>query len=269
MAQDLSIARSFLAHCQSGTAAELLTDPTLCIARSGALRVAYAPFDYIETRARLVVVGITPGLTQAVNALTAAQAALCRGLPIEAALADAKLTGSFSGAIRSNLVAMLDAIGVARHLEVETTATLFAPGSTEVHFTSALRYPVFVGARNYNGTPERNYNGTPDMLTTPLLRQIVETHLAEEARALPDALWLPLGPKADAAVRHLVRIGLLEGDRVLSGLPHPSGANAERVAVFLGRKAPERASRQTNPAQLLSAFARLKAQIANLEGETA
>jgi hypothetical protein len=259
LAQDLSLAQKYLSIAGSHNAAHVLANPKLRIAQSGTVRVVYAPFDYIETRARLVVVGITPGMTQALNAMKAAQSALRQGWSLEAALAEAKLTGSFSGSLRSNLVSMLDSIGVARLLGQESTATFFEPGSTEVHFTSALRYPVFVG--------EKNYNGTPNMLTTPILKQMVETHLAEEARALPDALWLPLGPKADAAVRHLARTGVLEQKRILSGMPHPSGANAERVAVFLGRKAPELASVKTNPTSLLSAFSSLSGQISKLEGE--
>ncbi|WP_272007821.1 hypothetical protein [Roseovarius sp. ZX-A-9] len=233
----------------------------MTIAQNGALRVAYAPFDHIARKAKLVIVGITPGRVQATNALSAAQSALESGSSISEALAEAKLIGSFSGPLRANLVAMLDAIGVAEHLGVQTTAEIFHPGSQDVHFTSALRYPVLV-----NG---KNYNGAPDMLKTPLLRRMVETHLAEEARMLPDALWLPLGPRPEAALGHLARQGLLDRKKILRGLPHPSGANAERIAVFLGRKPPELASRQTNPAKLLSAFKMLMAQMASLKGASA
>lgn len=262
MDQDLTLARTMLARIPAATDLDLLGNSSLRLAQSDKISVVYAPFDHIAREARLVVVGITPGMTQAVNAITAARAALGRGLSVEAALAEAKLVASFSGgAIRNNLVAMLDAIGAARHLGAGSTAELFRPGSTAVHFTSALRYPVFVDGQNYNGTP--------DMLTTPVLRHMVETHLAEEAHLLPKALWLPLGPKAETAVTHLVRNGILPPARVLAGMPHPSGANAERVAVFLGRKDPAKVSRQTNPAPLIAAFARLTAQIANLEGAAA
>lgn len=156
---------------------------------------------------------------------------------------------------------MLDAIGVANHFGVQSTADMFRPGSTSVHFTSALRYPVFVDGRNYNGTP--------DMLATPILRKQIDTYLAEEARLLCDAIWLPLGPKAEAAVSYLADENLLDRRRILTGMPHPSGANAERVAVFLGRKRAEDASRQTNPGPLLAAFSRLKSQITAIEGESA
>jgi len=256
--QNLKIARTMLPRLAFGRADNFNTRNDLILSTDGDVRVHYAPFDYIETKARLVVVGITPGKTQAINAIEAAVHALKRGLPIEAALAEAKLVGSFSGALRCNLVAMLDAIGVSNHFELPSTDELFRPGSTDVHFTSALRYPVFVGGSNYNGTP--------DMLKTPCLRRIVDVHLSEEAAMLPNAIWLPLGPKAEAAVLHLVKSGKLSRKQVLGGMPHPSGANAERVSVFLGRKSPDRASNKTNPTTLLAAFDRLRGQIASLKG---
>lgn len=260
MAQDLSIAEKFLSSLSAASELDPLMNDQLLYARDGAIRVAYAPFDHVAKSAHLVVVGITPGLSQANAALRAARLHQGRGLPLDEVLRLAKLTASFSGgAMRSNLVAMLDAMGVNRLFDISSTDQLFTPNAEHVHFTSALRYPVFV-----NG---KNYNGTPDMLKTPVLRQMVETHLAEEASLLPNALWLPLGPKADVALQHLASKNLLKRSRILSGLPHPSGANAERVAVFLGRKDPALASTQTRPAPLLAAHKALCNQIASLKGE--
>jgi len=249
-------ADKFLPLAQNTTADQLVHGPEMTIASEGAIRVQYAPFDHIEKEAKLVVVGITPGETQATNAWQAVLKSLTTGLKQDQVLAEAKRIGSFSGAIRSNLVAMLDAIGVAELTGHATTATLFEAGSREVHFTSALRYPVFVDGKNYNGTP--------DMLKTPVLRGIIENSLAEEAKALPSALWLPLGPKAAAALNHLSELGALDASRILAGLPHPSGANAERVAVFLGRKSAKNASSKTNPVALQEAFTRLRNQVASL-----
>lgn len=260
MEQQLTLAQHYLSKAAARTVG-LLDEPALLIERQGSLGVHYAPFDYIATGARLVVVGITPGLTQAENALSAAGEAIHKGSTIEEALRTAKLTGSFSGPLRNNLVAMLDDIGAHHLLEVSSAAQLFTPGSERIHFTSALRYPVFVN--------RQNYNGTPDMLGTPILRRMVETYLAEEARLLPDAIWLPLGPKADVAVKHMVELGHLNPRQILSGLPHPSGANAERVAVFLGRKDPSFASRQTNGPALVEASRRLRQQIVELRGVSA
>jgi hypothetical protein len=217
---------------------------SLKIHGNGALSVCWAPFEYVAADARIVVLGITPGRQQAENALAAFKQALAVGMPLPEALRRAKLTGAFSGPMRANLVTMLDHIGAQRVLGVTTCTELFDPSRDLAHLTSALRYPVFV-----NG---ENYNGTPDMLRTPILLRMVETYLAEEARSLPNTLWLPLGSKPAAALRHL------------DGLPHPSGANGERIAYFLGRKAREALSSKTQPDPIDAARDHLVAQLAGL-----
>lgn len=258
LAQSLQIASRYLPMITPAVAEKPLQYDVLRMVQEGNIEIIYAPFDHIVHGAKLVVVGITPGLTQTVNALRAAVESADEAT--ERRLAIAKQTASFSGGvIRSNLVAMLDKIGVARHFGVGTSAELFRLGSEQVHFTSALRYPVFVKGQNYNGAP--------NMIRTPILRGMIETHLAEEARILPNALWLPLGPKAEMAVMHLAGMGILDRDRVLAGMPHPSGANAERVSVFLGRKDPAHASRQTNARKLIEDERKLSKQIQRLEGK--
>jgi hypothetical protein len=243
------------AHC-SGAFLQGKTRTALTLHADGNLNVIWAPFDHTPAEARLVIVGITPGAVQAEKALAAFSMALKAGMSPAEASRHAKLTGSFSGPMRSNLVAMLDHVGAHRALGVGSCAEVFEPARELAHFTSALRHPVFVGGENYNGTP--------DMLRTPALREMVETHLAAEARALPGAVWLPLGPKALAAVRHLVDLGVLDGTRVLEGLPHPSGANAERIAYFLGRKPREALSAKAPSGPIDSARASLRLQLSKL-----
>lgn len=254
--QDLSLARQYLPLLSAGTIATLPDADALCLGRDGRFSVSYAPFDHVETGARLVIVGITPGMTQARNAAVAALRALDRGADLETALRDAKATGAFSGPIRGNLLRMLDAIGVSRLVGVESMAEAFRHDSGLVHLTSALRYPVF-----HDG---KNYSGTPSMLRQPMLRGMVERHLAEEARLLPDALWLPLGPQPAAALDHLVSRDKLDPRQVLTGLPHPSPANNERIQIFLGEKDPARASAKTNATRLLTALDALRSQVATL-----
>lgn len=227
----------------------------LTIMESRPLSAIYAPFDYAPTGARIAIVGITPGRVQADNALRAASRAFRAGKSIEQAAAIAKLEASFSGTqTRNNLVAMLDEVGLASKFGLNTCAGLFAPGSEQVHFTSALRYPVFLAGDNYRGNPS--------MTRTPALRQMVETYLAEEVRALSGTLWLPLGPKPAEALAYLVRAGVLKKELVLDGMPHPSGLNGERVSAFLGKI--DRASIKTDIAKLVAARARLTNQIATL-----
>lgn len=262
MAQDLAIAHAYYDKIDGRSANNILADSKLTIERDGNIQICYAPFDHIEKSARLVIVGITPGMTQAVNALNALHGAKLAGKSFENALEVAKKTASFSGAMRSNLVEMMDYVGIAQLLNLNTTASVFEPGFSKVHFTSALRYPVFLDGANYNGKPA--------MLKTPCLKGMVDTHLAEEAKLLAKAIWLPLGPKPEEALMHLVDNGLLPRLNVLAGMPHPSPASSERVAIFTGRKAPELASKVTNAPKLLQAAERLKKQIANLNlGEAA
>lgn len=77
----------------------------LMIERSGQLSCHYAPFEHINSAAKVVVIGITPGAQQARNALRALREALASGHADAEALAIAKRTASFSGPIRTNLVA--------------------------------------------------------------------------------------------------------------------------------------------------------------------
>jgi len=78
---------------------------------------------------------------------------------------------------------------------------------------------------------------------------------------LPAAVWIPLGPRVGEALRDVVRVGKLDPERVLEGLPHPSGANAERIAYFLGRKSRASLSAKTNAAALDAARERVIAQV--------
>ncbi|MBB2784843.1 UNVERIFIED_ORG: hypothetical protein GGD43_000013 [Rhizobium esperanzae] len=234
------------------------TMDALLYKKQGAVEVMYSPFDHVTRHAKLVVVGITPGRAQAINAAAAAKTQIKGGRSVEDALRAAKLTASFSGGVtRNNLVRMMDGIGLNSLFSIASTASLFTEAGEQVHFTSALRYPVFVNGENYNGNPH--------MLKTAILREMIETYLAEEARMLGDAVWLPLGPKPAVALQHLAKLGLLRPEQVLDGMPHPSGANAERVAAFLGIKAADQLSAKTNATRIMAAKKNLMEKVSLLK----
>ena len=228
----------------------------LTIDRDGSLRVIWAPFDYMPKRPVLVLVGITPGRFQAEKAVATFRAGLRCRLDTQGALRHVKAIASFSGPLRANLVAMLDHIGLHDALDLSSCADLFGAAGEPVHFTSALRYPVFIQGANYSGTP--------GILQTPMLLRWVDTALGEEARLLPGALWVPLGRKPAMALHHLAARGIIDPRRILDGLPHPSGANAERIAFFLGRKSRSALSRNTSPDGIEAALTRLRAHVSNL-----
>jgi hypothetical protein len=230
-------------------------DPRLSIARDGELNVHYAPFDHVETGARLVLVGLTPGHQQMRIALATAREALRAGAGEAEASARAKRAASFAGTMRNTLSKMLDHIGLQALLDSDSCQQIWdTPGA--VHYTSALRYPVFIDGKNYAGAPKP--------LKTPVLRQFIERELTAEARMLPNAVWLPLGGGATEALKHLVANGVLARERVFDGLPHPSGANAERVAYFMGRKQRQNLSPKTSPDKIDAKRGALEDRVAQL-----
>ncbi|PRC44158.1 hypothetical protein C6A85_000000101650, partial [Mycobacterium sp. ITM-2017-0098] len=109
--------------------------------------IAYAPFDDANPQARIVLVGLTPGRQQMGNALREARRGLLAGFSEAEALAAAESFASFSGPMRTYLVAMLDSIGVNRLLGVSSTSTLWDGDTSLVHFTSVCRHPVFVDGK--------------------------------------------------------------------------------------------------------------------------
>lgn len=258
---DTTLFARFRPIIAAASEAEVLRDPKLggrlTLASEGRIEIAYAPFEHVVPTARVVIVGITPGAHQAGNATAEARRRILAGDDDATALAAAKVYGSFSGAMRDGLVRMLDHVGLNAKLGILTCARLWDSQAHLVHFTSALRYPVFLDGENYNGNPS--------MTRTPLLRRMIDDHLAEEARALPDALWVPCGGTAAEGVEWLVRQGLLDRDRVCRGMPHPSPANAERVHFFLGIGRKRSAlSSKTNPDLIDQARAEMIAKVQGL-----
>jgi hypothetical protein len=102
------------------------------------------------------------------------------------------------------------------------------------------------------------------MLRHPLLTNLVRRHLVSELQALPDALLVPLGGKVAAVLDQLARDGRLDPKRILGGLQHPSGSNAERIAYQLGRKPRERLSVKVDPAKIDAASAGLRIKVDHL-----
>lgn len=245
---------------RSLSSAELAGAPSLydklTLAEEGNLRVCYAPFEHINPSARVVIVGITPGHTQMLNALIEARRQLDMDTTEALVLKAAKATGAFSGAIRPNLTGLLDAVGIHQWLGIKSCSELFGSAADLVQTTSVLRNPVFVQGANYNGSPSMTEN--------TFLQKQLTTHFAQDIAALPNALYVPLGDKVANALHVLAAEGWLQREQILDGLPHPSGANAERIAYFMGRKLRSELSPKTNPDKLDEARAGLMHRVKQL-----
>lgn len=215
---------------------------TLRVAVDGEVEVCYAPLEFVNANAKVVIIGITPGQTQMINAVAEYRRQLIAGADYQHALRAAKLTGAFSGAMRPNLIQLLDNIGLQEVLGIKTCGDLFGASGELAYTTSVLRNPVFLRGGNYNGTP--------NMVTHPLLRNQVLGLFARDIASTPDAILVPLGDRVAEALHWLASEGVVKRDRILEGLPHPSGANSERIAYFLGRKSRSTLSTKTNPDKL-------------------
>lgn len=230
----------------------------LATAKAGSktIDVAYFPNGPVHVDARIAIVGLTPGRQQMRNALIEARRCLHAGLSEADTLASVGVLASFSGPMRANLVAMLDMIGVNRFLNIQSTATLWGKDAKLAYFTSALRFPVFVDGVNYSGAPS--------MFSTPLLRDQLTTGFLTQVRDLRQAVFVPLGPTVGRVLDFAVERVQIDPTRVLTGLPHPSGANAERIAFFLGRKPQHKLSNKVRPERLIAARADLQTKVAAL-----
>lgn len=160
--------RETLARLPRDVTAEDILRPDLRISHDDVFELYYAPFDYVNEHARVVLMGITPGRYQLWKACSVARDALAEGLPDVEVLRRVKQAASFSGPMRANFVGMLDGIQLNKALGLETTNTLFDDAGAHLLFsTSAVSFPVFVRGRNYTGS-------TPRLLSHSLLRRAYE-----------------------------------------------------------------------------------------------
>ena len=218
----------------------------------------YIPFDMVNKNAKVVLVGITPGKTQWINAIHAAKDAMAQGASDEEVLTQSKNSGAFSRILRSNLVKLLDHAGLNKKLGINTTAGFFEKESELVHMTSLLRNPIFINGENYSGS-------SPKMLKNDFLLAQIESYFLEEVKLLPDAIYIPLGQSVSDVLYHLAAKGILKSEQILNGFPHPSGANAERIKYFVGEKPAESLSAKTNSTKIDADKAELLKKLANLK----
>jgi hypothetical protein len=187
----------------------------------GRFEIYYAPMDWVRPKARIAVVGITPGRDTMRIAYQTLVDGLAAGRAVSRVLDEVKAQASFSG-FRSQLVQWLTWLGIPQHLGIPADEDFWESRRQLIHPTSAVRYPVFVDGKNYSGR-------SPDLLRHPLLRPYLYEVLAPELAAIPEALVVPLGEKVSDALVLLSSEGIIDLERCLVGFPHPSGQNGHRI----------------------------------------
>ncbi|MCY3839600.1 MAG: hypothetical protein OXH09_13285 [Gammaproteobacteria bacterium] len=202
------------------TLADVANDRFL-LARDGLLEAFYAPLHGVTSTADVVIIGLTPGRSQMVRAFCEAKKLLHEGWRPPLLFGEVRRRMAFAGPMRTNLVHMLDKIGLADHLGLQTTAKLFDSASAQLHSTSVLRYPVLKDGADYKGSPK--------VSASQLLTGMAQANLTVELERLDNAFVIPLGRAVEDALAHL---GFRRSTRILWGFPHPSGGNGHRVKQF-------------------------------------
>ncbi|MFM0083486.1 hypothetical protein [Paraburkholderia sediminicola] len=225
--------------------------------RNGDLVVYYAPLEWVNPTAKLVLVDVTPWKAQADIALTEANRALLEGAPLPKVLRRASLAAAFAGVTRERVIALLDYIGVHQWLGLSSSADLFGEAGDLLQVSFVLQFPVFKNGANFRAGwhPERD----------PLLRLQMRDHFGRMAKAMPEAVFIPVGAAASRGVEWLTKEGFLTKERVLHGLPHPRKEEPSHTAYFLGEKDRVDLDKDTHPDKIDAARDYLRSAVAALK----
>ena len=234
--------------------------PNTCLTSEPPYAVFYIPFEHVNRRARLVIVGITPGMNQLELAYAEAQRLLRLGASREDILDAVKTLAAFGGeAMRPNLLRMLRHFNFAKLLEIEDEAELWSSASALLHSTSVVPHAAFKNGKMFSGSFD-------EIVRADTLRRWFESDFVRSLSELNDkALYVALGKTPYDALKHCVELGVINDNQLLGALAHPSRTAGSQVAVYLG----EKTSDDLDPADpvrgrapwLANAYAEMRANI--------
>ena len=122
----------------------IVTNNKFLINKEGNIKIYYAPFDYVNSKAKIMIVGITPGLQQMLQSFQV--------INDGKSLKEVKDLSSFKGSMRTTLIKYMNALKVNKKLKIKSCESLFDLHSKYLHTTSLVKYPVFDKGRNYSGS---------------------------------------------------------------------------------------------------------------------
>jgi hypothetical protein len=183
------------------------------------IEIYYAPFDYINLKAKIVIVGITPGLQQMLQSYEV----INQGKSLK----EVKDLSSFKGSMRTGLIKYLDELKINDILKIKSCESLFNKDSNYLHTTSLVKYPVFHKGKNYSGA---------NILKKKILLDFIEKRFLGELKILKNSIIIPLGNTVSSTIEYLNNKYNLELACFLEGFPHPSGANARKSIQFKENK---------------------------------
>jgi hypothetical protein len=189
------------------------------IAKKDNIKIYYAPFDYINSKAKIMIVGITPGLQQMLQSFEVIKEGK--------SLKEVKDLSSFKGSMRTTLIKYLDELNINNILKIKSCEGLFNKDSKHLHTTSLVKYPVFDKGKNYSGA---------NILKKKILLDFIEKNFLKELKTLKKSIIVPLGKTVSSTIEYLNSKYNLKLSCFLEGFPHPSGANARKNIQFKKNK---------------------------------
>ena len=196
-----------------------ITNKNFLIKREDNIEIYYAPFDYINLKAKIMIVGITPGLQQMLQSFEAVNEGR--------SLKEVKDLSSFKGSMRTTLIKYLDALNINKKLKIKSCESLFNINSKYLHSTSLIKYPVFDKGRNYSGS---------GLLKKKILLDFLEAHFVKELKKLDKTIIVPLGNTVSSTIDYLNNEFKLNLKCFLKGFLHPSGLNVRKDIQFKENK---------------------------------
>ena len=189
------------------------------INKEGNIKIYYAPFDYVNSNAKIMIVGITPGLQQMLQSFQV--------INDGKSLKEVKDLSSFKGSMRTTLIKYLDELKVNKKLKIKSCESLFNLHSKYLHTTSLVKYPIFDKGKNYSGS---------NILKKEILLNFIEKNFLKELKIHQNSIIIPLGNTVSSTIRYLNDKYSLKLSCFLEGFPHPSGANARKNIQFKENK---------------------------------
>lgn len=185
------------------------------IEKDGNIEIYYAPFDYINSKAKIAIVGITPGLQQMTQSFQA--------IKDGKSLKEVKDLSSFKGSMRTTLIKYMDELKINKILKIKSCESLFDLDSKYLHTTSLVKYPVFDKGKNYSGA---------NILKKKILLEFIEDNFLKELKILQNSIIIPLGNTVSSTIDYLNLKHQLNLRCFLKGFPHPSGLNVRKNIQF-------------------------------------
>ena len=211
---------------------ELLIDKFLIDIENN-IEIYYAPHnEYLNPKAKVFIIGITPGFQQMSTAIGTARKELEVSDNIEEIQYKCKVAARFSGSLRKNIISMLDGIELNNMFKLRSCSQLFDEDDYLLHTISLIPYPVFVKGENYTGH-------TPKLIKSQFLMKYIYDNFINELNKMEkseEILLIPLGKAVEEVLIKLKEDGVIKEEQILLGFPHPSGANVNRVTQFENNK---------------------------------